>query len=242
MPLAIAGAMLLFFIAAATGSGWVMLFAMFIGLAGIIAAKYRDTIRKTVVILYELDAVAEQAFQRFHEWAGALAATQRAWHIAASGAVFDRKYHAGASSLVQRQPTALRTSAPPLIRTNVPVLSIGAGRQTLYFLPDRLLVYNASGIGAVSYRTLDIAVSSQQFIEESVLPSDATVVGHTWRYVNRNGGPDRRFNNNRQIPICVYDELHFRTPSGLNEIVQLSRTGVGEGFAAAVRHLGSVVS
>ena len=51
---------------------------------------------------------------------------------------------------------------------------------------------------------------------------------------------DRRFNNNPRIPICLYDELHFRTASGLNEVLQLSRTGIGEGFASAVRHLGTI--
>lgn len=240
-PLAIIGSILLVIFAAASGSGWVAILALIIATAAIIAAKYRDTIRKTVVIVYDLESHAEQAFQRFHEWAEAMSTTKRAWHVAAEGQVLDRKYHAGASALVQRHPAVLRTSAPPLIRTNVPVLSVGAGRQTLYFLPDRLLVYDTTGIGAVSYQTLDISVSQQRFIEESGVPSDATVVGHTWRYVNRDGGPDRRFNNNPRLPICAYDELHFRTSSGLNEVVQISRSGLGEGFAAAVKHLGSVV-
>ena len=46
--------------------------------------------------------------------------------------------------------------------------------------------------------------------------------------------------DNPRIPICLYDELHFRTASGLNEVVQLSRNGVGEGFAAAVKQLGTI--
>jgi hypothetical protein len=121
-----------------------------------------------------------------------------------------------------------------------PFGDIAAGRQTLYFLPDRLLVYDAAGIGAVSYRTLDVSAVRQRFIESSGVPADATVVDHTWRYVNKSGGPDRRFRDNVQIPVCLYDELTFRTPSGLHEIVQVSRSGVGEGFAAAVRHLASV--
>lgn len=241
-PLVIAAAAVFFLFALASGSGWFVLFATIVGTAAIIAAKYRDTMRKTVVILYDFEPGFDESFQRFHEWAQAIAASKRAWHVAASGAVYDRKYHAGASAIVRRNPTMLRTSAPPLVRTNVPVLCVAAGRQTLYFLPDRLLIYDPQGVGAVSYRTLDVSVTRQQFIEESGVPGDATVVGHTWRYVNRGGGPDRRFSNNPQLPICMYDELHFQTASGLNEVVQLSRSGIGEGFAAAVRHLGSVVA
>ena len=182
----------------------------------------------------------EEAFRRFTEWAQALAGAGRMWHVAAAARVQDRKYHVGASGLVQRQTTTMRTSEPPMVKTNVPVLSLAAGRQTLYFLPDRLLVYDSAGIGAISYRTLDLSATRQPFIEEESVPFDATVVDHTWKYVNKSGGPDRRFRDNRQLPICLYDELTFRTASGLNEVFQISRSGLAEGFIAAVRYLASV--
>jgi hypothetical protein len=38
---------------------------------------------------------------------------------------------------------------------------------------------------------------------------------NTWRFVNRDGGPDRRFKNNQKIPWCRYDELQLRSASGL---------------------------
>ncbi|TDE35441.1 hypothetical protein E1B25_17530 [Antarcticimicrobium sediminis] len=38
-------------------------------------------------------------------------------------------------------------------------------------------------------------------------PSDATMVGQTWKYVNKNGSPDRRFKDNRQLPICLFQEM-----------------------------------
>lgn len=60
--------------------------------------------------------------------------------------------------------------------------------------------------------------------------------------MNKGGGPDRRFRDNPRVPICLYDELTFRTSTGLNEVIQVSRTGLGEGFAAAVRDLASVTS
>jgi len=226
-PLVIALSMILLFFAAASGSVSIAFPALILAIAAISYAKYRDTMRKTVVVLYDLDAHADEAFQRFHEWAQTLASTQRAWLVSAS---------------TQRQPARLRTSTPPRLRTNVPVLSICAGARTFYFLPDHLLVYDANGVGAVSYRTLDLSVSRQQCIEYGGAPSDAAVVGYTWRHARRDGGPDRRFNVNPQLPICSYDALHFRTTSGLNDVVQLSRAGVAEGFAAAVRHLGNVVS
>ena len=33
---------------------------------------------------------------------------------------------------------------------------------------------------------------------------------YTWQYANKSGGPDRRFNNNRQLPICLYGILSLK--------------------------------
>jgi uncharacterized tellurite resistance protein B-like protein len=68
------------------------------------------------------------------------------------------------------------------------------------------------------------------------------VVDHTWQYVNKSGGPDRRFNNNRQIPICLYEELWLSSPTGLNEVIQISRTGIGEHANAALQALADIVA
>jgi hypothetical protein len=118
---------------------------------------------------------------------------------------------------------------PPYLRTNVPVPSIRLGTVSLYFLPDRLLVYAGSNVGAVAYRDLKIEVRDQRFIEEgmSSVPSDAQVVDTTWRYVNKDGSPDRRFNNNTQLPIVLYEEIAFSSDSGLRGILQLSKRGIG---------------
>ncbi|HEV2721565.1 MAG TPA: DUF4236 domain-containing protein [Thermoanaerobaculia bacterium] len=241
LPLAVVGAVLLLLFAAAL-PGWAFALLAVVAIVAIAAAYRRDILRKTTVILYDFTPEVEQAFRTFAQWAEALASCRRAWHVAAEGRVYDPKYHAGAGSLVQRNPTAFRNAAPPFVRTNVPITSIAAGRRTLYFLPDHLLVYDGAQIGAVRYASVDVAAGRQRFIEDGAVPADATVVDYTWRYVNRSGGPDRRFSNNPRIPVCLYDELHFRTPTGLNEVVQLSRSGIAEGFAAAVRHLGAIAT
>ena len=241
MPFVIVGSILLLLFALAL-PGWALLLLAIAAVVAIVAARRRDVLRKTTVILYDFAAEVEESFRTFAQWTDSLVSCSRTWHVAAEGRVYDPKYHAGATSLLQRSATTLRNAAPPFVRTNVPVFSVAAGRRTLYFLPDHLLVYDGPNIGAVSYRSVDLTVVRQRFIEDGGLPGDATVVDYTWRYVNKNGGPDRRFNNNPRIPICLYDELHIRTASGLNEVLQLSRSGIGEGFAAAVRHLGMIVT
>ena len=62
-------------------------------------------------------------------------------------------------------------------------------------------------------------------------------MGHTWKYVKKKGGPDKRFKDNRELPIVVCEGLHFTSATGLNELVQVSRSGAGAPLEAAIRHM-----
>lgn len=116
--------------------------------------------------------------------------------------VFDRKYHAGARTVVERKPTRFLSAPPPFVQTNIQTIAVNVGAQTLHFFPDRVLIYDANGVGAESYQSLQILVSSTRFVEDGGVPRDATVVDRTWRYVNKKGGPDRRFKDNREIQFA----------------------------------------
>jgi hypothetical protein len=62
------------------------------------------------------------------------------------------------------------------------------------------------------------------------------VVGQTWAKANKDGSPDRRFNNNYQIPIAKYGVLWFQSPTGLLEAYMISDYAKTESFALAVSH------
>jgi hypothetical protein len=198
----------------------------------------RDAIRRTTVVLYHLEPRVEQAYQGVHDAFADLRSCSRTWLIEARGSVEDRKYHGGAAALLRRSPVRVTVGAPPRLKTNLEVPLMPVGRQTLAFMPDRLLVFDSAGIGAVSYSDLHISVTPTQFIEDEMLPPDAEVVGATWRYVNKNGGPDRRFKDNREIPICQYEQLHFTSASGLNEAILVSRTQIGSVLVSALLEMG----
>lgn len=55
-------------------------------------------------------------------------------------------------------------------------------------------------------------------------------MGYRWRYINKDGSPDRRFNNNYQIPVVLYGELWLRSLSGLNMVLQTSRPEAANEF------------
>jgi hypothetical protein len=55
-------------------------------------------------------------------------------------------------------------------------------------------------------------VSAQEFLETDHAHRDARRVGTTWKYVRRDGGPDRRFNDNVELAVMAYRQL--RSESG----------------------------
>lgn len=198
---------------------------------------YWDARRKTTVLFYELEAPVLPAVENLHTAFDHLRACTRTWLIEAEGRSADLKYSAGASTTVRRKSVHLAVNPPPYFKTNVPTLCIPAGQQRLFLLPDRLLVYDSRGIGAVAYDQLQLSAAQTRFVESEGVPSDARVVDRTWRYVNKSGGPDRRFRDNPELPIALYEELSLRSSSGLNEKIQLSRIGASTSFIAAVQQL-----
>ncbi len=208
----------------------------------LLVAAYLWDRRRFCVVMYSLDDQATIAYQTLHNSFGALAASSVIWHVRAHAAVYDRKYVAGASTLLDTRPTRADKQEPPLVRTNLETVSILASDGTrLCFFPDRLLVFSAQGVGAVNYRDIHIQSSETRFILDTSPPRDARVVDWTWQYLNKKGGPDRRFSHNPRKPIIHCECLHFSSASGLNEVFQFSRPGVVAPFEHAVRHLTSTL-
>ena len=104
----------------------------------------------------------------------------------------------------------------------------------MYFLPDRILVRDGKRYADLPYSACRTAASPTRFIEEGAVPPDAVRVGTTWKYVNKGGGPDRRYKSNRQLPILKYGELTLSSPSGFSFTWQTSRPGAAQAAATAL--------
>jgi DNA polymerase-3 subunit epsilon len=115
-----------------------------------------------------------------------------------------------------------------VLATNIAVPTISSGRQALHLLPDRVLVRNGRRFSDAPYSALRVSVAPERFIETGPVPRDSQQVGTTWRFVNKSGGPDRRFNNNRQIPVMLYGRVELATTQGLHWIVDVSRLATAE--------------
>lgn len=204
---------------------------------GLITLYAIDQYRKTCVLFYDLSDAPLESFKAVCEAFDQLGKAASIARIDESAVVLDRKYHAGAGEVVKVNNTKLVCLAPPYVKTNIPTPFMDAGNEKLFFLPDRLLVFRDKKFGAVAYSDLKIQVEAQRFVIDGRVPSDAQIVSKTWRYVNKKGGPDRRFKNNRELPIGLYEYLSLSSRTGLREIFQFSRRGNGDVFASKINAL-----
>lgn len=208
------------------------------GVPGLVWLWFNDRARRTVVAFYDVNDAPASWFQGLVDAAQALAGSQALWRVAAAGNVrttYQYKVNAGANTIVSRKRAGASNQPPAALATNIAVPSIAAGKSALYFLPDRLLVKDAKRFSDISYSELQIQVTRQPFIESQRLPRDAAQVDTTWQYVNVKGGPDRRFKNNRQLPIMLYGELELTSGSGLHWLLQCSQPAVTEQVASALQ-------
>lgn len=155
-----------------------------------------------------------------------IAKSKKLWYISQTSKVIDKKYSAGASNNVKRNPCKVSTKVPFPFKTNATAVCFKVGKETLVFLPDKLFVFQKGKIGALSYSDVSTEVHGQRFIEREAVPKDAKIVDYTWQYVNKSGGPDKRFQNNKKIPVCLYGEMEIRSASGLNTDIMFSNINI----------------
>ncbi len=215
-------------------------FLLLVGVPGYFLYRWnRD--RRTARLFYDIDS--EELVYRLgicNAVGEALSGTARLWHIYSSKAVGDQKRNAGASALISRTVTKSHLGSLQGIQLNVEPWSITVGPQQLLFLPDRLIVHENRRFAAVPYEHLSAELSLSRFIEEEGVPPDAKQVDVTWRYVNKSGGPDRRFNDNKQLPVLQYGRLTLSTPTGMTIVIESSNIEATARAHQWLNHLGQV--
>jgi hypothetical protein len=95
---------------------WCLAIGFIVGVAISVFAYMYDQLRKTTVLFYDFDDQMMACYQQLHDSGAKLASCSKVWHIEASGAVYDPKYHAGAGNLLRRKVTSISKSKPPLLK------------------------------------------------------------------------------------------------------------------------------
>lgn len=218
-PFVAAGLALLLYILNGNSANWnaavvPALFTVFAAFT--LWVRWRDNLGKLTVLFFEPDAETSALFETLSSAVQDASRTQKLRSVANTSQYADTKYSAGATQGLKLVNAGFSLGQAPGIVANIEVPILTASKTTLAFYPDRVLAFQGKSVGAIAYKDLQAISVPSRFIENESLPSDATVVDQTWQYVNKKGGPDKRFKNNRQLPVCQYNKLHLSTPSGID--------------------------
>ena len=161
----------------------------------------------------------------------------RLWQIIQFANVSNTKTNAGASRNINRVIFKFLQKTPFYLSTNVTAIQMKLKNETLILLPDKILIIRETRIGTVNYDSLYIDVGTVNFVESQSVPNDAHIVNYTWLYVNKNGGPDKRFKNNRQLPVCLYGRIIIKSPEGINIEFQCSNPNISNTFKEKIEEI-----
>lgn len=223
-----------FFVYKKTGNAMVAFLCLCASSLITFATVLIDRMKKTTVLFFDFEPEIESFYQNLCNVFDKISSTSKKWRIDARGEELDKKRNAGANSIISRNEISVGNGIPPNIKTNIPIPYILMEKKSLYFFPDKLIVFDQYGIGAVSYQNLTISAYLIKFVEEDNVPGDTEIIDSTWKYINKRGGPDKRFKDNCQLPIVLYEEIDFKSNTGLNEKIQLSKIGLGDELSSSI--------
>ena len=128
---------------------------MIISIPLLIVAAVRDLVKKTSVLLFDLDQHMSSAYSEFNSSFEQAALANRIWHVQSQAAVFDRKYHSGAASSSQHRTYSTNESVGAAAQKQQVPPSIKLGGRTFFFFPDRVVACDQHGYGVIRYSALN---------------------------------------------------------------------------------------
>lgn len=184
---------------------------------------------------FDLPENLKDAFGRVCDAAAMLSRSQRVWDTLSSTATDRYRERTTASHSIQRKSVTISLGSCDLIESSwkVPCLMNANGGEM--FIYPAFILYHVSheAFALVDIRDANLDYNPTSFIEEETIPTDAQLIGYTWKKANKDGSPDHRFANNYQIPILAYGGIRLTSKSGLNEEYLISNAVTAQGFAQA---------
>jgi hypothetical protein len=140
----------------------------------------------------------------------------------------------GGGVFEQSSAASFRIELPRYLECNCEVYCLAVGGERYYLTPDCVLIFTGGDFFTLQYRKVSLATNNVRGWLRR------TIYEYQWRHSRVDGGPDRRFKNNYQIPVPrkITEPLHqygvITFHMGRDEFSVLTDTsGSLSGFEAA---------
>ncbi len=140
-----------------------------------------------------------------------------------------------AARVVDRKPVKFRIDRCELIEyeLRIPHLENANGGDIFLYPAFILYFVSPTNFALLEYKDLMLRFDLNGFIEEEQIPKDSKVIGETWAKANKDGSPDRRFNNNYRIPVVQYGTISITSGTGMNEEYMVSNVARSQAFVSS---------
>ena len=173
----------------------------------------------------------------------ALITSQKIWDVTKEFYQNRVAARSSASTLVEKKVVKCDLRPMEEIKSQLQSLYFpNANRTDLYIYPNFIVLKSPNGnFGLVDFKELDFQFASTRFVETGLVPRDSKVIDWTWTKVNKNGTPDKRFKDNRKIPVVEYGTIYLRTQTGMNEEYEFSNHEASKKFAQDFYHYQEII-
>jgi hypothetical protein len=173
---------------------------------------YRMRIGKPFFFDYDIDSASLKTYDNFASGFWQFSATKKFWRITRNTGGYSPKYNAGVSQKILRERGALRKlEGTDYIKATLQLCTMRSPGYTLAIMPDGVLEMSRTKANYLDWGGCNFTQNDFTLVESSswFLAKDAQIDHYNWQYSNRDGGPDRRFTNNWQLPAMRYKLLEF---------------------------------
>jgi hypothetical protein len=199
--------------------------------------KLASTLEESGVVLdFGDDAQIEATWEPVRACFAEIMRSQHVWDVTFSKKTDQVVERTVATSSIQRTPISRRNGSLTFIECSTgPLFLPNTNGPDIFIFPTFLILYKGvREFGIFDLKETMIEVSFTDFVETDSVPKDSQVVGYTWLKANKDGSMDRRFANNKQIPMVRYGTLSIGAPGLLDEQFQFSSTSAFQDFADAI--------
>jgi len=225
---------------------------LFMGVGFAISKSKKESILENITLKVDvsMDEQIETKFNELQRKFSDMQSTSRAYYIANQSYITNQvQQRTSASYTVTRNAVDLYKSFENnfIITPYQPIILNTVNDGTLLLYPGFLVIiynnpqYNQNAIHVTKWKDINIMNSTVNFHEEDGVPNDSEIVGRTWKYVNKNGSPDKRYSYNPEIPIVRYYELTIIVSNKSGYCYYISNVNRGEAFYKAFEDFKSAI-
>jgi len=190
---------------------------------------------REIEVTYALDEDGQERHQALAHIVNNLAPPTKAWLVTEARSQ-DWKRGGGAATGVRRTRMTVGTVKIVGHRANIQIPGLQGRSATIGFLPDAIYLKTREQTISADYSELAIECGTVSYVEDEGVPPDAKQIGETWQFVNRDGSRDRRFNNNRKLPVLEYGTITINADPDFTLELQVSTQEATQEFRDDLAH------